>query len=104
MRAFQYLPILVLLLFGLSSLQAQQTPFLNYYTWNPRLFNPAAQGFNQDGEITAVYRSQFQNLEARRPPEHVSISCGFVALVQRPHWPGSAGYRRQGAHSQSLSI
>ncbi|MCB0530626.1 MAG: PorP/SprF family type IX secretion system membrane protein [Lewinellaceae bacterium] len=81
MRAFQYLPILVLLLFGLSSLQAQQTPFLNYYTWNPRLFNPAAQGFNQDGEITAVYRSQFQNLEAADRPNtylfHADLSPWF---------------------------
>lgn len=81
MRAFRYLPIFVLFSFGPSSLPAQQTPFLNYYTWNPRLFNPAAQGFNQNGEITAVYRSQFQNLEAADRPNtylfHADLSPWF---------------------------
>ncbi len=81
MRAFQYLPIFVFLLFGPSSLPAQQTPFLNYYTWNPRLFNPAGQGFDQEGEITAVYRSQFQNLDADIRPNtylfHADLSPWF---------------------------
>ncbi|MBK8967620.1 MAG: PorP/SprF family type IX secretion system membrane protein [Lewinellaceae bacterium] len=85
MRAFQYLPVFVFLLCGPCRLPAQQTPFLNYYTWNPRLFNPAGQGYNQEGEITAVYRSQFQNLDVDVRPNtylfHADLSPWFTDRI-----------------------
>jgi len=81
MRVFQYLPILIALLSVSTQAPAQQTPFLNYFTWNPRLFNPASQGANNEGEITAVYRSQFQDLEAADRPNtylfHADLSPWF---------------------------
>ncbi len=45
-----------------AGLPAQQTAFLNQYSWNPRLFNPANQGGAEGGEIAVAYRSQFQEL------------------------------------------
>lgn len=77
MRIFTLLPILLLwtLAWGL---QAQQTPYLSHYGWNPRLFNPAAQGSGNTGELALIYRNQFSQLDASVRPNtylvHADIS------------------------------
>ena len=81
MRASPYAPILFFLLAILSSTSAQQVPFLNQYAWNPNLFNPAAQGSAGEGQITAVYRSQFQNLEASIRPTTYLLHADLSPLV-----------------------
>jgi type IX secretion system PorP/SprF family membrane protein len=81
MRASPYAPILFFLLAILSSTSAQQVPFLNQYAWNPNLFNPAAQGSAGEGQITAVYRSQFQNLEASVRPTTYLVHADLSPLV-----------------------
>ncbi len=77
MRIFQYLPILICLLALTPALHSQQVPFLNHYSWNPRLFNPASQGTDGNGEITAVYRSQFQSIEANDRPNTYLFHADF---------------------------
>jgi type IX secretion system PorP/SprF family membrane protein len=81
MRANPYAPILFFLLAILSSTSAQQVPFLNQYAWNPNLFNPAAQGSAGEGQITAVYRSQFQNLDASVRPTTYLLHADLSPLV-----------------------
>lgn len=117
MLKFQYVPILVLLLAFQTPVQSQQIPFLNHYTWNPRLFNPASQGADGNGEITAIYRSQFQNLEAAdRPntylihadlspwmPKRIGIAAQVMGdkahLISRFQFSGFFGYHLlQGSH------
>lgn len=77
MRASPYIPILICLLTA-ARLWGQQTPFMNHYSWDPRLFNPASQGSGNSGEITAVYRNQFQELEPSIRPNtylaHLDLS------------------------------
>ncbi len=68
MRNILIIPICIFLALCAPQLPAQQVPFLNQYTWNPRLFNPAAQGQGSVGQIAAAYRSQFQDLEAADRP------------------------------------
>ncbi|TNE59245.1 MAG: type IX secretion system membrane protein PorP/SprF [Bacteroidetes bacterium] len=81
MRTFQYLPIFAAFCFLTTTLGAQQIPFLNHYTWNSRLFNPASQGADQMGYITAVYRSQFQEIEDSQRPNTYLIHADFSPLV-----------------------
>lgn len=63
MRTLPYLSILIIFLAVAMPASAQQTAFLNHFSWNPRLFNPAAQGVGHSGEIAVVYRNQFQELD-----------------------------------------
>ena len=77
MRLFQNLPILLFLFALQSPVLGQQVPFLNHYSWNPRLFNPANQGADGNGEITAVYRSQFQSIEAADRPNTYLFHADF---------------------------
>lgn len=73
-----------LFLFGvISFIGAQQTPFLNQYVWNPRLFNPAAQGFSGNGQITAAYRMQFQELDAADRPTTYLLHADLSAFVPK---------------------
>lgn len=81
MRNYSFLPIFLTLWACSAVLQAQQAPFLNHYTWSPRLFNPAAQGAEQGGEIIAVYRSQFQGLESSVRPSTYLLHGDFSPLV-----------------------
>lgn len=79
MRILTLLTVLAGLMLPAALLQAQQTPFLNHYAWNPRLFNPASQGGANGGEIALVYRNQFTQLEASVRPSsyllHVDASA-----------------------------
>jgi len=68
MQTTRYTLLCLFFLGMLAPVGAQQTPFLNQYVWNPRLFNPAAQGFAGSGQVTAAYRMQFQELEASDRP------------------------------------
>ncbi|MBK6930890.1 MAG: PorP/SprF family type IX secretion system membrane protein [Saprospirales bacterium] len=81
MRACSSLPILISLLLLASRLPAQQIPFLNHYTWNPRLFNPASQGAGESGEIVAVFRSQFSSLEASDRPNTYLVHADLSPLL-----------------------
>lgn len=110
MCKFQYLPIFIAFLSFNTLVQGQQIPFLNHYTWNPRLFNPAGQGLDNTGEITAVYRSQFQSLDAAdRPntylfhadlspwlPERIGLAAQVIGdkahLISRFQFSGLFGY------------
>lgn len=83
MQTSRYI-LFTLFLFGtISYLGAQQTPFLNQYVWNPRLFNPAAQGFSGNGQITASYRMQFQELEAADRPTTYLLHADLSAFVPK---------------------
>ncbi len=81
MRVFPIVSIFTGLFLLVSALPAQQTAFLNQYTWDPRLFNPARQGGVDGGEIAVAYRNQFQELEpAERPSTyllHADVSPYF---------------------------
>ncbi|MBK9336870.1 MAG: PorP/SprF family type IX secretion system membrane protein [Lewinellaceae bacterium] len=81
MQTSQYVPIFLFLLATLTSATAQQVPFLNHYAWNPRLFNPAGQGYNGEGQVTAVYRAQFQNIEASVRPTTYLLHADLSPLV-----------------------
>lgn len=81
MHKSPYAPIFLFLLAAMSSATAQQVPFLNQYAWNPRLFNPAAQGADGEGQITAVYRTQFQNLDAAIRPNTYLLHADLSPLV-----------------------
>ncbi len=69
----------------LSGLPAQQMPYFNQYQWMSRLFNPAAQGFDGQGQITAAYQQQFLQLEADVRPHtyllHVDLSSWMPERV-----------------------
>lgn len=78
MRALPFVFVLFCMLAAATVSTAQQTAYLNQYTWNPRLFNPARQGGVDGGEIAVVYRNQFQQLEPAKRPNtyllHVDVS------------------------------
>lgn len=84
MQTARYTLILLFFFGAISFIGAQQTPFLNQYVWNPRLFNPAAQGFSGNGQVTAAYRMQFQELEASdRPTTYLLHADLSVFLPKR---------------------
>lgn len=84
MRIYTLLPMLIGLIATATLLPAQQTPFLNHYTWNPRLFNPAGQGGADGGEIALVYRNQFQQLDASvRPSSYLLHADASSFLNER---------------------
>lgn len=81
MRTYPYLPILLFLLALLNEAAAQQVPFLNQYAWNPRLFNPAAQGIGGEGQVTAAYRTQFHQLDAAVRPVTYLVHADLSPLL-----------------------
>ncbi|MCC6463515.1 MAG: PorP/SprF family type IX secretion system membrane protein [Saprospiraceae bacterium] len=96
-RIFPPIPILIGILASATLLPAQQIPFLNQYTWDARLFNPASQGADNQGEITAVYRTQFHDLDKSIRPStyllHADVSpflgkktgLGFQVMGDKTH-------------------
>lgn len=83
MRANRYIPIFLCVLGALVQAEAQQTPFLSQYVWNPRLFNPAGQGYSSDGQIAAVYRLQFQELDASVRPNTYLLHADVSAFLPK---------------------
>jgi len=83
MRANRYIPILLSIFGALAHAGAQQTPFLSQYVWNPRLFNPAGQGYSGDGQIAAVYRMQFQELDASVRPNTYLLHADVSAFLPK---------------------
>lgn len=84
MRKLILLTVLAGLKLPAALLQAQQTPFLNHYAWNPRLFNPASQGGANGGEIALVYRNQFTQLDASvRPSSYLLHADASAFLPER---------------------
>ncbi len=78
-----YVPIFTFLLTCAIQLTAQQTPFLNHYTWDTRLFNPASQGDGNGGEIAIAYRNQFQELEPSIRPNTYLLHADISPYIGR---------------------
>lgn len=83
MRKTTLLPMLFGLIAMATLLPAQQTPFLNHYTWDTRLFNPANQGGAAGGGIALVYRNQFQQLEASIRPSSYLLHVDFSSFLHK---------------------
>jgi len=69
------------LLWYAASSQAQQMPSFYQYQWLPRLFNPAAQGADGQGQLTAAYRLQFQQLAADVRPNTYVLHADLSSLM-----------------------
>lgn len=81
MRISTLIPMMIGLIATATILPAQQTPFLNHYTWDTRLFNPANQGGAGGGGIALVYRNQFQQLEASIRPSSYLMHVDFSSFL-----------------------
>lgn len=64
---------LVVLVFGLGQLLAQQTPQYTMYMLNPYGINPAYAGLDQSISATGVYRRQWDNFDFAPSSQHFNI-------------------------------
>ncbi|MEQ1746575.1 MAG: PorP/SprF family type IX secretion system membrane protein [Saprospiraceae bacterium] len=78
----RYVSIVFCFLTAFASANAQQTPFLSQYVWNPRLFNPASQGgATGEGQIAVAYRMQFLELETSARPNTYLLHADFSGFL-----------------------
>ncbi|MFN0016118.1 MAG: PorP/SprF family type IX secretion system membrane protein, partial [Saprospiraceae bacterium] len=82
MRSNQYISIFLSFFIAFANANAQQTPFLSQYVWNPRLFNPASQGgANGEGQVAVGYRMQFLELEASARPNTYLLHADLSGVL-----------------------
>ncbi|MEZ4942355.1 MAG: PorP/SprF family type IX secretion system membrane protein [Saprospiraceae bacterium] len=74
------LPILFLISLC-SSVNAQQIPLIQAYSFQPKILNPAAQGGASGGGILALYRNQFSDLPTSARPVTYLLQADVSPLI-----------------------
>jgi len=78
------LPIIVVfsvLAFVAAPLLGQQMPYFSAYTFQPKFYNPAAQGGASGGGVAVAYRSQFADLPTGSKPVSYMLQADVSPLV-----------------------
>lgn len=69
------------LAFVAAPLFGQQMPYFSAYTFQPKFYNPAAQGGSSGGGVAVAYRSQFADLPTGSKPVSYMLQADVSPLI-----------------------